>query len=127
MTNAEYKLFADALKASSLEALLKENSFSFGPLLRLMIEDSPVKARVVYEKLEITKTYFYDILKSKSKPPPPDKQFEIIRLLHPSPAVAAAFFDAAAKERGEFPADLQKHIDENNLFGALRAQYKLNE
>ena len=113
------------MKANSLEKLMESYDFSFGLLLRLMIEESGIPARTLFEKLQVTKTYFYDVLKSKSKPPPAEKQFELIRLLHPTPKVAARFFDLAAKERGEFPADLQKHIQDHKLYGALRKQFKL--
>ena len=125
MLQSDYQKLVDAMKASSLEKLCDSYDFSFGLLLRLMIEDSGIPAHTLYEKLGVTKTYFYDILKSKSKPPLADKQRELLALLHPSGKVRARFFDLAAKERGEFPADLQQHIEKNNLYGQLRKQFKL--
>lgn len=125
MKPSDYEKLVDAMKASSLEKLCESYDFTFGLLLRLMLEDSGIPAHTIYEKLGVTKTYFYDILKSKSKPPPADKQRELLALLHPSGKVRARFFDLAAKERGEFPADLQQHIEKNNLYGQLRKQFKL--
>ena len=85
---------------------------SFGQLLDEMISKSEYSNREFYEKLKIKKVYFYDIIKGRMKPPPAEKQFEIIKILKPTDDTCRQFFELAAKERNEFPADLQLIIDE---------------
>lgn len=63
-----------------------------------------------YTELGIKKPYFYDILKGKVNPPPPEKQFKIIKILNPKPNIREEFFELAAKERKEMPADLMRYI-----------------
>jgi len=71
------------------------------------------KSRVAfYTELGITKSYFYDILGGKVSPPPAEKQFKIIEILNPEPDICEEFFELAAKERDEMPADLVHYIDE---------------
>lgn len=85
---------------------------SFGQLLSKMIADSDFSNREFYEKLNIKKVYFYDIIKGRMKPPPKEKQFEIIKILKPDNKTCREFFSRAAEERGEFPADLELLISD---------------
>lgn len=87
---------------------------SFGELLNSMIENSKLSKRQFYEKLNIKKVYFYDIIGGRTNPPPPEKQFEIIKILNPDEATRNMFFEIAAKERDEFPADLKAFFDYKN-------------
>ena len=91
---------------------------SFGELLDSMIENSKLSKRQFYEKLNIKKAYFYDIISGRTNPPPAEKQFAIIRILNPDEDTRNMFFEIAAKERNEFPADLKAFFDSkktNNL------------
>lgn len=87
---------------------------SFGQLLGEMIADSNLSNREFYEKLNIKKVYFYDIINGRMKPPPADKQIEIIKILNPNATVRNMFFELAAKERNEFPADLKIFMDKES-------------
>ena len=72
------------------------------------------KTRIAfYSELGIKKAYFYDIIKGKVKPPPRDKQLEIIRILNPDNDICIEMIEAAAKERGEISADLFLFMDQN--------------
>lgn len=86
---------------------------SFGQLLDKMISESEYSNREFYEKLKIKKVYFYDIIKGRMKPPPAEKQFEIIKILKPDDDMCRQFFELAAIERNEFPADLQLLINDD--------------
>ena len=86
---------------------------SFGQLLDEMISESEYSNRECYEKLKIKKVYFYDIIKGRMKPPPAEKQFEIIKILKPDDDKCRQLFELAAIERNEFPADLQLLINDD--------------
>lgn len=90
---------------------LESGQLSFGKLLNLMISNSTYSKRQFYEKLNIKKAYFYDILGGRTNPPPEDKQFEIIRILKPDDKTRNLFFELAARERNEFPADLKAYLN----------------
>ena len=88
---------------------------TFGELLNEMIKLSPYSKREFYEKLGIKKAYFYDILHSRIAPPPSQKQFAIISILQPDDDMCHRFFELAAKERDEFPADMRAYLDEKQI------------
>lgn len=78
-----------------------------------MLKDYNKSHTAFYTELGIKKPYFYDILKGKVNPPPPEKQFKIIKILKPKPKVCEEFFELAAKERDEMPADLRCYINKS--------------
>ena len=84
----------------------------FGKLLHAMIKESEFTYSAFYKELGIKKAYFYDIISGRTNPPPPEKLFKIIALLKPDKEMTELFFDLAAKERNEFPADLLLFIDD---------------
>lgn len=47
-----------------------------------MIKHAKMTHADFYTQLGIKKTYFYDILRGKTNPPPPQKQFKIIEILN---------------------------------------------
>jgi hypothetical protein len=81
-----------------------------------MLTDYEKSHTAFYTELGIKKPYFYDILKGKVNPPPPQKQFRIIKILKPEPEICEEFFELAAKERNEMPADLMYYIDKSMRF-----------
>lgn len=76
-----------------------------------MLQDYDKSHVAFYTELGIKKPYFYDILKGKVNPPPPEKQFKIIKILNPKPDICEEFFELAANERNEMPADLREYIN----------------
>lgn len=78
-----------------------------------MLKDSKKTHISFYTELGIKKPYFYDILKGKVNPPPPEKQFAIIKILKPDLETCKEFFELAAKERKEMPADLVYYINKS--------------
>ncbi len=82
----------------------------FCDLLAEMLKDYDNSHTSFYTELGIKKAYFYDILKGKVNPPPPEKQFKIIKILKPKPKICEEFFELAAWERNEMPADLRCYL-----------------
>jgi hypothetical protein len=85
----------------------------FCDLLSEMLKGYGKSHIVFYTELGIKKPYFYDILKGKVNPPPPEKQFKIIKILKPNPKICEEFFELAATERNEMPADLRRYINKS--------------
>ena len=85
-----------------------------------MIKEANLSNVKFYTALGIKKPYFYDILSGKVNPPPPDRQIAMLRLLNPKPKQIALFFDLAAQERNEVPADIAKTLENKDLCRELR-------
>ena len=100
--------------------MIEDNELTFGQLLKVMIKNAGFSNYEFYTQLGIAKPYFYEIIGDRTNPPPPEKQFLIIELLKPDKKAKEQFFDLAAKERNEIPADIAKYITENNLYSEIR-------
>jgi hypothetical protein len=98
----------------------------FCDLLSQMLKDSKKTHVSFYTELGIKKPYFYDILKGKVNPPPPEKQFAIIKILKPNLKTCTEFFQLAAEERNEMPADLMRYINKS-MREALRNNQNYKE
>ena len=85
----------------------------FCDLLSKMLKVHNKSHVAFYTELGITKPYFYDILKGKVNPPPPEKQFKIIKILKPKSKIREEFFELAAMERNEMPADLRHYLNKS--------------
>ena len=97
-----------------------KNSIKFCDLLGQMIKEANLSNVKFYTSLGIKKPYFYDILSGKVNPPPPDRQFAMIKLLNPKPEQIELFFDLAAQERNEVPADIAQTLKNKYLCKKLR-------
>lgn len=86
---------------------------SFGDMLKHLIKLSEMSQSCFYTKLGITKPYFYDILSGKVNPPPPKMQFKMADILRLSNKQREVFFQMAANERKELPADILYYIQDN--------------
>lgn len=87
------------------------NDLSFGDYLRTLIKQAGMTQTQFYTSLGITKPYFYDILSGRVSPPPPELQFKSIEILGTDGDARTLFFDLAAKDRGEVPADIARWIN----------------
>ncbi len=97
-----------------------DNSIKFCDLLAQMIKEANLSNVKFYTTLGIKKPYFYDILSGKVNPPPPERQFAMLQLLKPKPDQIELFFDLAAQERNEVPADIAQILKNKNLCKKLR-------
>ena len=100
--------------------MIVDDSMKFCNLLAQMIKEANLSNVKFYTALGIKKPYFYDILSGKVNPPPPDRQIAMLRLLNPNPEQIAMFFDLAAQERNEVPADIAKTLENKDLRRELR-------
>lgn len=86
---------------------------TFGEFLREKIKQAGISQSTFYRAVDITKPYFYDILSGKVNPPPSDVQFRMIENLELDEDERTEFFNLAAEERGEIPADIVKLITDH--------------
>lgn len=100
--------------------MIVDDSIKFCNVLAQMIKKANLSNVEFYTALGITKPYFYDILSGKVKPPPPDRQFAMLRLLKPEPEQIALFFNLAAQERNEVPADIAQALKNKDICKELR-------
>lgn len=103
-----------------VDYLTVDDSCKFCELLALMIKEANLSNVKFYTALGIKKPYFYDILSGKVSPPPPNRQFAMIKLLNPTEEQRALFFDLAARERNEVPADIAEKLQDKELRCELR-------
>lgn len=92
-----------------------------------MIKEANLSNAKFYTALGIKKPYFYDILSGKVNPPPPDRQIAMLRLLKPKPEEIALFFDLAAQERNEVPADIAKTLENKRFVQKIEKWYRLRK
>ena len=97
-----------------------DNSIKFCNLLAQMIKEANLSNIKFYTTLGIKKPYFYDILSGKVNPPPPERQFAMLKLLNPTEEQRELFFDLAAQERNEVPADIAEALKDKKLRKKLR-------
>lgn len=102
------------------DSLIDDSSMKFCNLLAQMIKEAGLSNVKFYTALGIKKPYFYDILSGKVNPPPPERQFAMLRLLKPKPEQIELFFDLAAQERNEVPADIAQTLKNKDLCRELR-------
>ena len=100
--------------------MIVDDSMRFCDLLAKMIKEAELSNVQFYTALGIKKPYFYDILSGRVNPPPPNRQFAMLKLLNPKPERIELFFDLAAQERNEIPADIAKILENKNLRIRLR-------
>lgn len=85
----------------------------FGEYLKQLIKEAGLTQTDFYTQLGIKKPYFYDIASGRVNPPPPPLQFKAVEILHADEETKIRFFNLAAKERGEMPADITQMISNN--------------
>lgn len=100
--------------------MIVDDSIKFCYLLAQMIKEANLSNVKFYTALGIKKPYFYDILSGKVNPPPPDCQFAMLNLLNPTEEQRELFFDLAAQERNEVPADIAVALKDKKLRKKLR-------
>lgn len=85
----------------------------FGELLKKLIKESGMTNSKFYGTLRITKPYFYDIIKSRVKPPPLEMQCKMLKVLNVSDENKKMFFQIAGYERNEVPGDIAYYLKKN--------------
>lgn len=85
----------------------------FGNYLKTLIKIAGMTQSEFYSQWGIKKPYFYDIVSSKVNPPPPHLQYKAVEILRMSEKESEKFFDLAARERDDTPADILKILKES--------------
>jgi transcriptional regulator with XRE-family HTH domain len=97
----------------------------FGDYLKQLIREAGYTQNEFYTQLGIKKPYFYDIISGRTNPPPPHLQFKALEILHADDETKELFFNLAAKERGELPADIIQMVAENpDAITAIRSNLR---
>jgi transcriptional regulator with XRE-family HTH domain len=91
----------------------KEN-LSFGEALCELIKEANLSQADFYRGIGITKSYFYDIVSGKTKPPPGELQIKVIEFLNLSSRDRTLLFELASKERQETPVDIAWYLRKND-------------
>lgn len=86
---------------------------TFGNFLKELIKDTGRSQSDFYQELGIKKAYFYDIVGGRTNPPPHELQIKAMEILDVTQADRIVFYDLAAKERGDVPADITKWINDD--------------
>ncbi len=92
---------------------MENNKNRFGDYLKELIKEAGLTQSEFYTALSIKKPYFYDIVSGRVNPPPHPLQFKSMEILKADKKTKEIFFDLAAKERGDIPADITKLIIDN--------------
>ncbi|WMJ77843.1 helix-turn-helix transcriptional regulator [Sedimentibacter sp. MB35-C1] len=100
--------------------MINKDNIRFCDLLSELIKNANMTQTAFYTKLGIKKPYFYDILTGKANPPPPQRQFAMIEILEPNESNRILFFELAAQERKEVPADIAKFLENKKNRIAIR-------
>lgn len=86
-------------------------NMTFGELLKELIKNEGITQQAFYSSVGIGKPYFYDIVSGKVCPPPAEVQMRMVSSFKRlTPNMKNLFFDIAAKERHEVPADIAKML-----------------
>lgn len=82
----------------------------YGSYLKFLIKDT-VKTQVEFlRRIKVSKTYLVQVINSQIKPPSPERQLEITQKLGLNDDESYEFYDRAASERDELPADIAMYI-----------------
>jgi len=90
-----------------------KESLSFGKFICELIKRANLSQSDFYQTVGITKSYFYDIVSGKTKPPPAELQMKMIEFLNPSKEDRTLLFEMAGRERQETPIDIAWYLASN--------------
>lgn len=117
------------MNSSMMNGTMMNRKIRFGDLLKQLIKEAGYTQSKFYTLLGIKKPYFYDIISGRVSPPPSHLQFKALEILNVDENTTNDFFNLAAEERGELPADITQMITDNpETIAAIRRQLrKINE
>ncbi len=92
---------------------MPKNECPFGDYLKELIKVKGMTQIEFYTALGIKKPYFYDIVSGRVNPPPYSLQFKAMDILEADEQTREKFFDMAAQDRKELPADIAQAVSAN--------------
>lgn len=100
---------------------MKGRKTRFGEFLVEQIKKANLTQEAFYKELKIAKPYFYDML--KNKPPGYEKQNEMLKVLNITDnKIKIEFYNLAAADRNEVPADIFEYLSKENNYEKIREQ-----
>lgn len=97
-------------------------NLSFGEYFRTLIEERSIAKTDVCRELNISRPYLYSVL-ADEKTLTSEKQFAAVQLLKLDDDSRNRFFDLAARDRGEVPADIVELLADAGTRREIRARY----
>lgn len=88
---------------------------SFGAYFVKLIKDHNYSQTKFAADLGVSKTYLFDVLNGRVKPPTPDMQERIVELLHLTDNEKNDFYSNAAYGRNELPKDIVEYLMSNKV------------
>lgn len=86
---------------------------SYGAYLVDLIKKNNLSQTEFAQRLNVSRTYLYDLLNGRLKPPAPDMQDRIVTLLVLNDIEKEEFFSKSAKGRNELPKDIYEFLYNN--------------
>ena len=86
---------------------------TFGEYLRKLREDRKISINKFIKDIGVSKTYLIEVEKGIMKPPTIERQCYIAEYLNLAQDEKTHFFDMAAYERHELPADIITYVNNN--------------
>lgn len=101
---------------------------SFGAYFVKLIKDHKYSQTEFAKQLNISKTYLFDLFNGRVKPPAPDMQIKIVKLLNLSDCETIELYNKSAEGRNELPKDIFDYLKNNsaeieNLREIMRRKY----
>lgn len=86
---------------------------SYGAYLVDLIKNKDFTQEQFRTELKVSKTYLVDIFNGRLKPPAPDMQEKMIRVLKLTDKEKAVFYNKSAEGRKEIPKDIFDYLTSN--------------
>ena len=86
-------------------------NIKFGEMLRNIRKDKGISMANFIKDIGISRTYLVEVEKGILKPPTQSRQVQIADYLKLTDTERKEFYDIAAKERNELPADILEYVD----------------
>ena len=105
------------------------NDIKFGEMLKNLRKGKGISMANFIKDIGISRTYLVEVEKGILKPPTQSRQVQIAEYLKLTDGERKVFYDIAAKERNELPADILEYVDSKpeaiEMFRELIAVNKL--
>lgn len=86
---------------------------TFGNFFKELIRKNGFSQSDFYREWGIKKAYFYDIVSGRTNPPPHELQIKAMEILAVDQDNKIRFYDLAAKERKDIPADISEWVNKD--------------
>lgn len=101
--------------------LRRESVSEFSEFLNDKCKKNANSIRKIAIKAEITHTYLLQLMNSKKEPPEPKTQERIVKALDLNKKEAIKFYDLAAQQREDIPADIYiKILNNKKIYKEIR-------